>query len=82
MMGSATNKEELRRFIPLLASHVREPDSERKPIVIMDGHPAHRSPDIWPFWEEHFAPKLMPPYSSPFNPVETVWAHIKREFYK
>ena len=44
----------------------------------MDNHPSHHSKHITEYIEERDGECLfMPPTSSYFNPIETIWSYIK-----
>ena len=59
---------------------MRTPYSGSKPYLCLDNHPAHRSAKVR---EElsRFHVCFQPAYSSPANCQETIWAHLKREYY-
>ena len=80
MQGRSTCTDEYIRFVELLATHVKR--GVRKPWLVFDGATAHRSLRSLAAVEMHFKPLCMAPYSSPFNPVETVWSLARRLFQK
>ena len=50
----------------------------RDKVIIMDNHPAHHSNVVKTFIENHGGKILfMPPISSYFNPIETIWSWLK-----
>ena len=50
----------------------------RDKIIIMDNHPAHHSKLVTEFILSHGGILLfMPPISSYFNPIETMWSWVK-----
>ena len=81
MMAKATNIESFKLFLVQLAGARVNPYSERKPVLVMDNHPAHRSSKCTELLNQYFRPEFQPAYSSPFNPVETCWALLKREYF-
>ena len=57
-----------------LAPHLRRGD-----IVLLDNLKAHKAPAVRAIIERRGAAlKLLPPYSHDFNPIEAVWALIKK----
>lgn len=58
---------------------------ERKIFLIVDGHPAHKSPQVTRFVAEH-ADRIelffLPPYAPELNPDEIAWAHVKARMAK
>ena len=66
MIANSTDISEVKRFLILLASALKNQYSRSRPYLVMDNHSAHRSPKVQ---EElsRFHPTWMPPYSSPFN---------------
>ena len=80
MQGRATCVEEYIRFIEYLARHVRR--GLRKPVLVFDGASAHTSLRSLEAVGKYFTPLRQAPYSSPFNPVETVWSLARRQFQK
>ena len=80
MKGRATCADEYIQFIELLATHIKQ--GVRKPVIVFDGATAHTSLRSLETVEKHFKPLRMAPYSSPFNPVETVWSLARRLFQK
>ena len=47
-------------------------------VIVMDNHSAHKSNDVTEFLESKGAiVKFLPPNSSYFNPIETVWSWVK-----
>lgn len=57
-----------------LAPHLRRGD-----IVLLDNLKAHKAPAVRAIIERRGARlKLLPPYSHDFNPIEAVWALIKK----
>ena len=96
MMGAATNIEEFKKFLVQVARAFRNPYAQVKPRLVMDNHPAHRSRHCRELLDQYFRPEFQPAYSksrrlptnslfpvlgSPFNVVETCWAHLKREYF-
>jgi len=58
---------------------------KKKIILIVDGHPMHRSKKTKAFIEKHkekIELVFLPPYSPKLNPDEWVWSHVKREIGK
>ena len=80
MQGRATCVDEYIRFIKLLARQVKR--GVGKPVLVFDGASAHTSLRSLEQVNQHFTPLQQAPYSSPFNPVETVWSLAKRQFQK
>ncbi len=58
---------------------------DRKIILVVDGHPSHKSKVVRDYVKEH-ASKIelvfLPPYSPELNPDELVWAHVKQRVAK
>lgn len=55
---------------------------DKKIILVVDGHPMHKSGKTKAFLEKHkdkIELIFLPPYSPKLNPDEWVWSHIKRE---
>ena len=47
-------------------------------VIVMDNHSAHKSNDVTEFLESKGAiVEFLPPNSSYFNPIETVWSWVK-----
>ena len=50
-------------------------------VIVMDNHRAHWSEKILEFLENNSAiPVFLPPCSSYFNPIETVWSWVKAKW--
>ena len=50
-------------------------------VIVMDNHRAHWSEKILDFLENNSAiPVFLPPCSSYFNPIETVWSWVKSKW--
>jgi hypothetical protein len=50
-------------------------------VIVMDNHRAHWSEKILEFLENNSAiPAFLPPCSSYFNPIETVWSWVKAKW--
>jgi len=50
-------------------------------VIIMDNHRAHWSEQIQNFLEINGAtPVYLPPCSSYFNPIETIWSWVKAKW--
>jgi len=58
---------------------------QRKVILVVDGHAAHKAKLVRQFVQEH-ADRLdllyLPPYSPELNPDELAWAHVKTRVTK
>ena len=80
MVGQATCVDEYIQFIEHLAKHVKR--GVGKPALVFDGASAHTSLRSLEVVSRHFIPLRQAPYSSPFNPVETVWSLARRQFHK
>ena len=80
MRGRSTCVDEYVRFVAIVARHVKR--GVRTPAIAYDGATAHTSARAIQAVEQHFEPLQQAPYSSPFNPVETVWSLARRNFQK
>jgi hypothetical protein len=40
MLAESTNAQDFERFLTMLVEHIR-PDITQKPVLVIDGHPAH-----------------------------------------
>ena len=50
-------------------------------VIVMDNHRAHWSEQIQDFLENNGAkPEYLPPCSSYFNPIETIWSWVKAKW--
>jgi transposase len=50
-------------------------------IIVMDNHAAHKSIEVTKYIEKHKGVTLfMPPISSYFNPIETIWSWVKAKW--
>jgi len=50
-------------------------------VIVMDNHRAHWSEQIQDFLENSGAkPEYLPPCSSYFNPIETIWSWVKAKW--
>ena len=51
----------------------------RGAVIVLDNHRAHLSRQVTELFEELRCELLfLPPASSVLNPIEVVWAHVKR----
>ena len=80
MKGRATCVDEYIRFIEILKGYIKR--GIRKPVLVFDGATAHTSLRSLEVVNKYFTPLRQAPYSSPFNPAETVWSLAKRQFRK
>ena len=81
MTAKGTNETEFRRFIELLI-----PQRKRlryvKPILVMDGHPAHSCLSLRNTLSRNFEVMKMPASSCEFNSIESLWSLIKSIYYR
>lgn len=82
MMAPATNEEHFAEFLVEIARGLKNQYRQRKPRLVLDNHPAHRSEGSLALLREFFVVDFQPAYSSNFNCQETVWSLLKREFMK
>ena len=80
MQGKSTNIVEYKKFLRLVARNVKS--SSAKPILLYDGHPAHRNPGAVEVASLYFRPLQQCGYSCCFNAVEAVWGLAKQNFMK
>lgn len=56
------------------------PQLRRGDIVVLDNLPAHKAPAVQEIVTARGATlKFLPPYSHDFNPIESVWALVKKD---
>jgi len=73
-IGETTNKDEVNAFFDKMDSQIGLKDK----VIVMDNHPAHHSHLIREYLEAIEAKILfLPPSSSYFNPIETIWSWLK-----
>ncbi len=71
---STTNTENVVAFF----SHLNKEIGLNDKVIVMDNHAAHHSKVVEAFIKKHKGLILfMPPISSYFNPIETVWSWLK-----
>jgi transposase len=69
-------KEEIVEFLKALKAHLRQPL-----LIIWDGLKAHRSALVRDYLDSthgHLQIAFLPPYAPDLNPVEYLWAWLKR----
>ena len=81
MFALSTNKIDYIRFLHLVARSVRSTTGV-KPILVYDGHPAHRSRECLAVANLYFRPLQQCSYSCCFNSVEAVWGVAKKDYMK
>ena len=80
-MIKSTKKEEVLAFIEELLA--KAPVSLERIRLVLDNHSSHRSRLLKDFFAAKNVQVLfLPPYSSPLNSVERVWAYFKHEWAK
>jgi len=68
-------------FLVELLEKIRSAKIDRRIVIVLDNHAAHRSKLLRAFFErEDVVPLFTPPYSSPLNAIEHAWAVTKREW--
>ena len=73
-VNNTTNTENVLAFF----SHLNKEIGLRDKVIVMDNHAAHHSKVVEFFIEKHGGTTLfLPPISSYFNPIETIWAWVK-----
>jgi len=73
-ISNSTNKENVLAFF----SHLNKEIGLKNKVIIMDNHPAHHSKVVSNFILSKGGETLfMPPISSYFNPIETIWSWLK-----
>ena len=82
MYGQSTNKEEFQKFLLKIKEKVKADLAHTKPILYIDGAPAHSSHESMTEMSKHFTPLLAVPYSSEFNAIETLWSVSKNNYAK
>jgi transposase len=76
-IANTTNTENVLAFFSNLNSKIKLKDK----IIVMDNHASHHSNQVLAYLEKHGAIVLfMPPLSSYFNPIETVWSFVKQKW--
>ena len=80
MTAEATSIVETKRFLVALSGALKNPYSPIRPLLVLDNHSSHRSDKIR---EElgRFRACFQPAFSSEFQCAETLWAHLKREYF-
>lgn len=69
-------KEQSVEFLKALKAHLK-----KTPLVILDGLRAHKSKMVREYLDStngHIQVAFLPPYSPDLNPVEYLWAWLKR----
>ena len=81
MFGKSTNKEDFLLFLKTkIDEFVKYP---RSTVLVLDNHRAHYSKVVTAWLAEKcYNVSYLPPYSSELNPIETIWALMKREWGK
>lgn len=72
----AVKSEQVIEFLAALMRHIRKPL-----LVIWDGVGTHRSRRVRRWLDEqagHIALAFLPPYAPELNPVEAIWAYLKK----
>ena len=73
-IANTTNTENVLAFY----AHLHQEIDLRDKVIVMDNHAAHHSNVVESFIEERGGTTLfLPPISSYFNPIETIWAWVK-----
>ena len=75
-VGSSTNRIDFHHFLWKLIDKL----NGRKPYIVYDGHSSHETAENDTLIQQYFIPLQLPAYSSEFNSIETLWAHLKRVF--
>jgi len=76
-IANTTNTENVLAFFSNLNSKI----GLRDKVMVMDNHAAHHSNQVTAYLEKQGAIVLfMPPLSSYFNPIETIWSYIKQKW--
>ena len=77
--AKSTNKED---FLEFLKNQIdRFTKYPRTTVLVLDNHRAHHAKTVQAWLvEKQYQVAFLPPYSSEFNPIETVWAMVKREW--
>ena len=80
-LAKSTNKEDFLNFLKKqVHPFVKYP---RSTVLVLDNHRAHHSLVVTEWLKEkHYIVHFLPPYSSELNPIETVWALLKRRWGK
>jgi len=73
-LAETTNKETVENFFKKFHNKVDLSDK----VIVMDNHAAHLSQEVQDFLDSKGIKVLkLPPCSSYFNPIETVWSWVK-----
>ena len=75
-VDGAVNSEQIIEFLSALKRQIR-----RKLLIIWDGVGAHKSRRVREWLEQqhgHIAMAFLPPYAPELNPVEAIWAYLKK----
>ena len=79
-IGGSTTIRHYKVFIEHLARFIRS--DHHKPVLVYDGAPAHVSEKSLPYVRRYFRPLQQTGYSSFFNPAESVFSMMRRNFLK
>ena len=81
MLADTTNAHNFKMFVKRIHENVKF-GIEIKPLLVYDGHPAHRSHQSRAVIAKYFTDFLNVPYSCNFNAIEKVWFVAKRQMLK
>ena len=75
-VAGAVDSEQIIAFLPALKRQIR-----RKLLIVWDGVGAHQSRRVREWLEQQHGPiaiAFLPPYAPELNPVEAIWAYLKK----
>lgn len=79
--GGSTNQVDYRLFLRKIKAH-QKTTVRGKPLLLFDGHPAHKTPETMRVVASMFHPVLNVPYSCELNSIESFWSVAKSNFNK
>ena len=80
-MGYSTNSNGLLDFLKLLRSSMPRNLRNKKIVLVLDNHRAHKTNDVKALCEElNIQLMFLPPYRPQLNPIEALWSVVKHYF--
>ena len=80
LTSTTTNAEQFSRFLDHLIEHTKYLSG--KPVLILDNHRAHKTPENMLKMQHHYDVLFQPPYTSEANAQETVWSQVKAVYLR
>jgi hypothetical protein len=75
-----TNMIGFHQFLDLIVDNLRPSRAARKPLLILDLHPAHKSYLCRDSIEDNFEAMFLPAQSCQLNAIEGLWSKIKQRY--